>query len=115
MYSEELDLCKRVRDAGWRILYIPEAQLIHYEGKSSEQVVAARHIRFNTSKVRYWRKWFGPIWAEALRSYLLLEYRWQTVSEWIKLKLGHRPDLRTARIAAYRQVLQSELREDKTR
>ncbi|MFN8445111.1 MAG: glycosyltransferase family 2 protein [Caldilineaceae bacterium] len=115
MYSEELDLCKRVRDAGWRILYIPDTQLIHYEGKSSEQVVAARHIRFNTSKVRYWRKWFGPVWAELLRNYLLLEYRWQLLSEWVKLKLGHRPDLRTARIAAYRQVLQSGLREDQTR
>ncbi|MGC8781289.1 MAG: glycosyltransferase family 2 protein, partial [Anaerolineae bacterium] len=53
MYSEELDWCRRVKGAGWRIVYLPAAQIIHYEGKSSEQVVTARHIRFQTSKVRY--------------------------------------------------------------
>ena len=110
MYSEELDLCKRVKDAGWRILYVPASRLIHYEGKSSEQVVAARHIRFNTSKVRYWRKWFGPGWASALRAYLLLEYRWQWLNEWVKATLGHKPEMRRARMAAYQEVLRSGLR-----
>ena len=60
MYSEELDLCRRIKKAGWQIVYLPSAQIIHHEGKSSEQVVAARHIRFQTSKVRYFRKFHGP-------------------------------------------------------
>ncbi len=60
MYSEELDLCRRIKLAGWRVVYEPAALVIHHEGKSSEQVSTQRHIRFNTSKVRYWRKWFGP-------------------------------------------------------
>jgi hypothetical protein len=109
MYSEELDLCRRVKQAGWRILYVPEAVIIHYEGRSSEQVVAARHIHFNTSKVRYARKWFGPGWAAALRHYLLLEFRVQLWIEHIKAALGHKRTLRQTRIAAYRQVLASGL------
>ncbi|GEM_PF-86300 len=110
MYSEELDLCRRVKLAGWRVVYEPAALVIHHEGKSSEQVSTQRHIRFNTSKVRYWRKWFGPRWGEALRRYLLLEYRTQLWVERAKLWLGHKPALRRERIAAYQAVLRSELR-----
>lgn len=107
MYSEEVDLCRRVKAAGWRIVYEPAALVIHHEGKSSEQVSTQRHIRFNTSKVRYWRKWFGPRWAATLRHYLLLEYRVQRWEEQLKLWLGHKPELRRARIAAYQEVIRS--------
>ena len=110
MYSEELDLCRRIKQAGWRVVYAPAALVIHHEGKSSEQVSTQRHIRFNTSKVRYWRKWFGPRWSETLRRYLLLEYHVQVWVEQAKLWLGHKPDLRRERIAAYRQVIASGLR-----
>ncbi|MBV7333854.1 glycosyltransferase family 2 protein, partial [Chloroflexi bacterium TSY] len=74
MYSEELDLCQRVKQAGWRVAYTPNAVVTHYEGRSSEQVPARRHIYFNTSKVRYYRKYFGSSWAETLRWYLLFEF-----------------------------------------
>jgi hypothetical protein len=105
MYSEELDLCRRLKTAGWRVLYVPEARVIHYEGRSSEQAVAARHIHFSRSKVRYYEKYFGPRWAAALRRFLLLEFRWQIGVERAKWLLGHKRDLRRQRIAAYRTVI----------
>lgn len=109
MYSEETDLCHRLRRAGWRIVYEPAALVLHYEGRSSEQVVAARHIRFNRSKVYYYQKYFGQGWATLLRYYLLFEFRLQMLLEWLKLQAGHKPDLRRARLAAYRQVVASRL------
>jgi GT2 family glycosyltransferase len=109
MYSEELDLCRRIKQAGWRIVYIPEALVVHYEGRSSEQVVAARHIYFNTSKIHYYEKYFGARWAALLRHYLLLEFRLQLFQERVKRRLHHKPVLRAARIEAYRQVIQSGL------
>jgi N-acetylglucosaminyl-diphospho-decaprenol L-rhamnosyltransferase len=110
MYSEETDLCRRVKMAGWRVVYQPDAVVIHYEGRSSEQVLAARSIRFNTSKVRYYRKWFGPVWAELLRRYLLLEFRVQLLLEQIKGGVGHKRALRAARVQVYREVIASQLR-----
>jgi len=109
MYSEELDLCHRLRLAGWRIVYEPAALIMHYEGRSSEQAVAARHIRFNTSKVRYYEKYFGRGWAWLLRQYLLLEFRLQLRIEELKLRLGHKPVLRRERMAVYQAVLHSRL------
>jgi N-acetylglucosaminyl-diphospho-decaprenol L-rhamnosyltransferase len=109
MYSEELDLCRRIKEAGWRIAYVPDAQVVHYEGRSSEQAVAARHIRFNTSKVRYFRKWHGRVAAGTLRAWLLSQYVWQIGLEAIKYALGHKRELRRQRIGVYRQVLRSRL------
>ena len=110
MYSEELDWCRRFREAGWRVVYLPTAQIVHHEGKSSEQVVAARHIHFQTSKVRYFRKYHGRVVAEVLRLFLLGSYVWQLGLEGTKWLVGHKRPLRAERIAAYRQVLRSGLR-----
>ena len=110
MYSEELDWCRRFREAGWRIVYLPTARIIHHEGKSSEQVVPTRHIHFQTSKVRYFRKHHGAIQAEFLRWFLLGTYVYQLLRESAKWLAGHKRTLRAERVRAYRQVLQSRLR-----
>ena len=109
MYSEETDLCRRIKRAGWRVVYDPDAIVIHAEGRSSGQVSARRHILFNRSKVRYMRKWHAPVWAALLRCYLLLEFRLQIISESFKAFLGHKRALRRDRVAAYRDVLKSGL------
>jgi N-acetylglucosaminyl-diphospho-decaprenol L-rhamnosyltransferase len=111
MYSEELEWCRRFREAGWRVVYLPTAQIVHYEGKSSEQVLPARHIHFQTSKVRYFHQYHGHVAAEVLRWFLLGNYAWQLGVEGTKWLVGHRRSLRAGRIAAYWQVLGSGLRQ----
>jgi hypothetical protein len=113
MYSEELDWCRRIKDAGWEVLYLPGARVIHHEGKSSEQVVPARHIYFQSSKVRYFRKHHGRLQAELLRGFLLLTYVYQAAREGLKWLVGHKRPLRAERLRAYRQVLRSGLRGDR--
>ena len=107
MYSEELDWCRRFREAGWRVVYLPTAQIVHYEGKSSEQAVAARHVHFQTSKVHYFRKHHGAAVAEVLRLFLIGNYVWQLGLEAGKWLVGHKRPMRAQRIAAYRQVLRT--------
>ena len=36
MYGEDIDWCYRIKQAGWRIVYFGEAEIIHYKGASSE-------------------------------------------------------------------------------
>ena len=31
VYSDETDFCKRLRDAGWRILFVPGARAVHHD------------------------------------------------------------------------------------
>jgi GT2 family glycosyltransferase len=109
MYSEELDWQRRVQQAGWKVVYLPEAVITHYEGKSSEQATAARHIRFNASKVRYFRRHHGRVQAEALRLALLAMFAVEWGVEAVKYLLGSQRGMRRARLSAYRQLLQSGL------
>jgi GT2 family glycosyltransferase len=110
MYSEEIDLCRRVKEAGWKIAYLPEAQVVHYVGQSSDQAVAARHIYFQTSKVHYFRKWHGAFRANVLRMSLLGQYVWQIGLEGVKGVLGSRRNLRRQRVRVYWQVIRTGLK-----
>jgi N-acetylglucosaminyl-diphospho-decaprenol L-rhamnosyltransferase len=110
MYSEELDWQRRMHAAGWLVRFLPAAQVQHHPGQSSAQVPAATHIRFNTSKVRYFRKYHGPLAGESLRWYLLGHFAVQWLLEGLKGLVGHKPELRRARAAVYRDVLRSGLR-----
>ncbi len=37
MYGEDLDLCYRVREAGWEVHYVHETSIIHYKGESTRR------------------------------------------------------------------------------
>jgi GT2 family glycosyltransferase/glycosyltransferase involved in cell wall biosynthesis len=110
MYSEELDFCKRARAKGWQVWYLPKAVVTHQEGRSSAQDVPFRHINFQTSKVSYYRKHYGRLFAEVLRLFLLGTYLFQFAEEGAKLLLRHKPELRRERLAMIRKVLASGLR-----
>lgn len=109
MYSEELDWCRRIKAVGWRIVYLPEAEVVHHEGKSSEQAVTARHINFNRAKLRYFRKFHGEGAYWLLRGVLLLNFWTQIKVETAKLLVGHKRELRKQRIASYWDVVKSGL------
>ena len=109
MYSEEMEWQRRIKEAGWKVVYYPAAQVIHHEGKSSEQVAAQRHIYFQRSKLRYFYQYHGRMAAGVLRSFLLANYAWQLGVEAAKGIVGHKRPLRRQRVAAYWQVLKTGL------
>lgn len=109
MYSEELDWCRRIKDAGWRVVFMPWARIVHHEGKSSEQAVTARHINFQRAKLRYFRKFHGQSTATALRIFLIVNYLLQILIEGVKGVVGHKRALRWQRIESYWRILQSGL------
>jgi N-acetylglucosaminyl-diphospho-decaprenol L-rhamnosyltransferase len=110
MYSEELDWCRRIKEAGWRIVYFPAAKVIHHYGKSSEQAITTRQINFQRAKLRYFRKFHGRTPAALLRIFLLLGYFCQIVLEGVKGLLGHKRVVRWQRVRSYVDVLRSGLR-----
>jgi len=57
MYFEEVDLCWRMKRAGWKIVHYPHASAIHFLSKSSEQWGERKRINeFQTSLLKYFRK-----------------------------------------------------------
>ena len=46
MYSEETDWCRRFRDDGWRVSYVPSVEVVHQEGGSSRADLMARQLKY---------------------------------------------------------------------
>jgi GT2 family glycosyltransferase len=61
MYSEEVDLCLRVRRGGWSLYWVPQARVIHYGGQSSKLVADEMFLQLYRGKVQYFRKHARPI------------------------------------------------------
>ncbi|MFN0071041.1 MAG: glycosyltransferase family 2 protein [Chloroflexota bacterium] len=56
IYSEEVDLCYRLRQRGWGVYWVPDATIVHYGGQSTRQQAEAMFLRLYDGKVRYFRK-----------------------------------------------------------
>ena len=74
LYFEDLDLCRRIRQAGWSIVYEPLAGVMHGRGHSSSQIHQQVERWYRESQLRYYRKHRGRIEREILRGYLTLKY-----------------------------------------
>ncbi len=59
MYSEEVDLCRRIRHAGWQIYWVPASRVIHYGGQSTRLVALTMFLQLYQSKILYFRKHHG--------------------------------------------------------
>ena len=79
VYSDETDFQKRLHDAGWRALYVPQARAVHHEQLSTDAAAASRRItEFHRGRDRYMRKHHSlaaallaralTAWAYALRA-----------------------------------------------
>ncbi len=55
MYTEEVDLCHRVQAAGWRLFWVPTAEVVHYGGQSTRQVAREMFLELYRSKLLYFR------------------------------------------------------------
>lgn len=65
MYAEEVDWQWRIRDAGWRILCVPSAHVVHLAGKSTGQAKPRSIINLWQSRLLLYEKHY-PAWKFAL-------------------------------------------------
>ncbi|HEU0024304.1 MAG TPA: glycosyltransferase family 2 protein [Thermoleophilaceae bacterium] len=62
VYSDETDFCRRLRDAGWRILFVPAAQAVHHDQLSTDpDAMERRIVEFHRGRDRYFRKHGMPV------------------------------------------------------
>jgi len=68
VYSDEVDFAKRLRDAGWSCVYVPDARAIHHEQLSSDVRQASRRIvELSRNRDLYMRKHHSAGAARAVR------------------------------------------------
>ena len=58
MHCEDLDWCMRFRQKGWRILFVPDARMIHYKGHCSKSRPIFVEWNKHKGMIRFYRKFF---------------------------------------------------------
>ncbi len=63
MYTEEVDLCYRIRRAGWGVYWVPSAAIVHLGGQSTRQAAPEMFLWLYRSKLLFFRKHYGRLSA----------------------------------------------------
>ena len=72
MYAEDMDLCLKVRKMGYKIYFIPTAQIVHHGGgSSSKQISNFSNINLRNAIYNYMKINHGLLYA---KSYKLLMF-----------------------------------------
>lgn len=58
LYEEDVDLCVRVRAAGWRVVFTPAAEAVHHLGSSMARSAAAG-LEYHRSHLLFYKKHHG--------------------------------------------------------
>lgn len=56
MYAEDIDWCRRFRQAGWKVVYFPFARAVHYGGGCSSNATVRFFVEMQRATVTYWEK-----------------------------------------------------------
>ena len=75
VYYDECDFCRRLRDAGWRTLYVPSAEAVHEDRLSSDLTQGLpRIVEFHRNRDLYMRKHHSQPAALAVRALTAWSY-----------------------------------------
>lgn len=61
MYGEETDWCYRFKQAGWRLLFTPDAEIIHFGAASSKQIKPQMILQLWGSILLFFKKHKNPL------------------------------------------------------
>ncbi len=99
VYGDEVDLCKRLSDAGGHTLYVPAARVYHREGLSHGASARRRIVEFHRGRNLYMKKHHGAAQAAIVRALVSLTYLERALAAAITRKHDARRFLWHARAA----------------
>ncbi|MEA3408193.1 MAG: glycosyltransferase family 2 protein [Chloroflexota bacterium] len=67
MYCEEIDWCKRIKEAGWEIYCLPSAEIVHFAAQSTRQFAEEMFVALWRSRYRLFQKHYGRAYRVAAR------------------------------------------------
>lgn len=108
MYAEEVDLCYRLREAGWEVWFTPAATVVHVGGASTAPQRAAMAVQKVESARRFYRRHYSPARVAVLEGAIRAAMGWRLARDRMRLALA-RDDGDRARLAEDLEVWREAL------
>ncbi len=74
LYFEDIDLCFKLRQEGWKLLYLPKAQVFHKGGSTTSSLAITSRYEYRKSQLYFYRKHNSKFSHLLLRVYLFLNF-----------------------------------------
>ena len=103
MYCEEIDWAIRIREAGWKAVCVPSAEVVHYGGQSTGQVKPRSVVNLWAARIRLYAKHYGPARNLAARNIIRMGMK-RLIRRTEQDTILDR-ESRSSLIEAYRQVI----------
>lgn len=108
VYSEEVEWCRRIRDAGWKITYFPFAEVLHHGGGSTQGLSEWTAIEVAKGQLLYLRISNGAPTARIAASMMVVRDAFR-LSAMALPSIFHRPTRKRAKatLGRFRFLLKS--------
>ena len=100
-HYEEVDLCRRVWNAGYSIVYTPEVSITHLGGQSVNRFPVRFELEKCRNRYRYFYKYYGKWGVQQCRRAILIGLRIRQAGYGLK-QLFHGSEALAGRLAMYR-------------
>jgi len=88
MYAEDLDLCRRIREAGFKIWWYPKTSCIHFRGQSSKKTPQKMLKAFHDANWIYYKKWYSQKYWHLMDPFVYVAnyglYAWKLVLNFLR-------------------------------
>ena len=74
LYFEDADICRRVRELGLKVLYVPTTKVVHFGGQSLGTAGQQIAVEYRRSQLYYYQKHSRPVTQLFLRVYLICKF-----------------------------------------
>jgi hypothetical protein len=61
MFGEEIDLCRRIVEKGWKVFFVPAGEILHHGGASTAKISERAETMRQVGMILYYEKHHGPI------------------------------------------------------
>jgi hypothetical protein len=91
MYFEDMDYCVRLQNAGWKMDYLPQGEIIHLGGMSSGGRMRNYSVHSYRALFHFYRKHFSHAMVVTVRSMVVTTSSLRWVWNWTRSKFSKRP------------------------
>ncbi len=83
MYGEDIDLCRSIREAGFKIWWYPKTECVHFRGQSSKKTPQKMLYAFHEAMWIYYKKWYSKKYWHLMDPFVYIGawglYYWKSV------------------------------------
>jgi GT2 family glycosyltransferase len=107
LFYNDVDWCRRLRNAGWALVYLPEPRVLHH-GSASVETAPWKERQLWRDRYRYFKKWYGLWGTLGVRVACLDRMAWRVLAQLVKGRPGKIAPLFQQGLALFRALDQAQ-------